>query len=310
MQRFSVFIFSCVSLLASCASSHHFTAEKSGEGIEIKENGKKVLFYQQRPKSLNGAYERAGYIHPLYSLNEKILTEEFPADHPYHRGIFWAWHQIVLDDKKVADGWTSENISWVPGKATWHRTQNRIQLSTEVCWKSALTKKDKTDIVREKTRITVHRSTGQYRIVDFDIRLFALVDGLKIGGSDDVKGYGGFCLRLDLPRNISFHSKDGEVIPKETAVDAGHWVDFNGSFEGASALKSGLTAFDHPLNPDHPQRWILRREKSMQNVTFPGRTPVALSKDGMHLRYRIIIHSNEIGAAEVERLYQQYILGR
>jgi hypothetical protein len=48
---------------------------RSDEGIEILENGKKVLFYQQRPKSLRGKYERAGYVHPLYSLNENILTE-------------------------------------------------------------------------------------------------------------------------------------------------------------------------------------------------------------------------------------------
>ena len=59
--------------------AQHFTTIKSGEGIEILENGKKVLFYQVRPKSVDGKYERAGYVHPLYSLNEKILTDDMPG---------------------------------------------------------------------------------------------------------------------------------------------------------------------------------------------------------------------------------------
>src|SRR5207249_3740529 len=42
----------------------HFTTIRSGEGIELLENNKKVLFYQVRPKSVGGKYERAGFIHP------------------------------------------------------------------------------------------------------------------------------------------------------------------------------------------------------------------------------------------------------
>jgi hypothetical protein len=52
------------------------------------EQGRKVLFYQEQPKSVDGKYERAGYVHPLYSLNEKVLTDDSPADHPFHREFF------------------------------------------------------------------------------------------------------------------------------------------------------------------------------------------------------------------------------
>jgi hypothetical protein len=51
-------------------------------------------------------------VHPLYDLDEKILTDDFPADHPYHHGIFLGMHQIVLNNKQIAEGWVSENISW------------------------------------------------------------------------------------------------------------------------------------------------------------------------------------------------------
>ena len=82
-----------------------------------------------------------------------------------------------------------------------------------------------TDIIKEKTKITVFRAMPQYRILDFDINLLALVDNLKIGGSDDPKGYGGFCLRLKLPKGITFVSENKTVIPEETRFLQGHgWI--------------------------------------------------------------------------------------
>jgi hypothetical protein len=286
--------------------AQHFTTIKSGEGIEILENGKKVLFYQVRPKSVDGKYERAGFVHPLYSLNEKILTDDSPADHPYHRGIFWAWHQIILNDKNIADGWMSEHISWKAPKVKVKKSEGRVMLQSEMVWNAELTHK-LTAIVREKTKITVFKSTPQYRILDFDIRLFALADNLKIGGSDDPKGYGGFCLRLKLPKDLTFISENKIIIPEETPVPAGPWMDFTGSFEGDSLPKTGVVVFGYPSGLGHQYPWILRKVTSMQNVPYPGRTPIELSKKGLRLTYRIIVHNGEMRNEDIENLYQQYI---
>src|SRR6185312_12500644 len=96
-------VFCQVILLSGTGFGQQFAVTKSEEGVRVIENGKNVLFYQTHPKSLDGKYERAGYVHPLYGLNGEVLTEDFPDDHPYHHGIFWTWHQILLKDKKVAD---------------------------------------------------------------------------------------------------------------------------------------------------------------------------------------------------------------
>lgn len=282
-----------------------FTTRESDEGIEISEHGKRVLFYQQRPKLADGKYERAGYVHPLYSLNEKILTEDMPADHPYHRGIFWAWHQVILNNNKIADGWVSENISWKPVAINIKNEKEHILLQSEMIWSVKQVSAKAIDIAKEITKITVHTATGQYRAIDFDIHLSALVDSLMIGGSDDAKGYGGFCLRLRLPEDVAFVSGDTVVTPKETAVYAGAWMNMTGSFDGESMQKTGVAVFcDEPKAT--PQPWILRKEKSMQNVPYPGRTPVVLSKKGWRLRYRIIIH-NGLNNDDLEKLYQEYI---
>lgn len=295
----------CITLPFSQASGQRFTTITSDEGIEILENGKKVLFYQQRSKSLDGKYERAGYVHPLYSLNEKILTEDLPEDHPYHRGIFWAWHQIVLNDKKIADGWISENISWNPVKLNVKTGKENLILQSELVWSVKQEQGDSTAIIKENTAITVHKSTEQYRAIDFDIQLSALVDSLKIGGSDDAKGYGGFCLRLNLPKDISFISNNTTITPMETAVYAGPWMNFTGSFDGVSMPKNGIAVFSQSSANQQP--WILRKEKSMQNIPYPGRAAIALSKKGWGLKYRVIIHNGDMSADDIEKLYHQYI---
>jgi len=301
------FLFYCSTFLSAQVYGQLFTTVKTLEGVEIRENGKKVLFYQQQPKSLNGKYERAGYVHPLYSLHEKILTEEFAEDHPYHRGIFWAWHQIILKGKKIADGWMSENISWRPVRLTITKKEGFITLRSEMLWKSALQNSKPVALVRENTKITVHKSTGQYRAIDFDIRLVALVDSLKIGGSDDAKGYGGFCIRLKLPADISFVSNNTTITPMETAVTAGPWMDFRGSFDNETSSKTGVVIFGNPSNPGLQHQWILRKESSMQNVPYPGSIPVVLSKNGWRLRYRIIIYDAAMSNDHLEKLYYQYI---
>lgn len=298
-------VFICLFILNTGVYSQNFETRKTVEGIEILENGKKVLFYQVKPQSVDGKYERSGYVHPLYSLNETVLTEDMPADHLYHRGIFWAWHQIILNNKSIADGWISDRISWKPGKLKVKKSDEELIIRSELIWNAELEEDKPTAIVKEKTKITVFKATPQYRLLDFEINLFALKDNLKIGGSDDHKGYGGFSLRLKLPGDITFVSDNKIVIPTEEAVLAGPWMDFKGSFDSEIAVKSGIAVFISGTGRTHP--WILRKAKSMQNVPFPGRTPVELSKRGLRLKYRVLIHNAELSNEEIEELYQQYI---
>jgi hypothetical protein len=299
----TLFSFCFVLLLAVQANGQHFTSVKTEEGIEIQENGKKVFFYRVRPKTVGGKYARAGYIHPLYSLNGNCLTDDMPKDHPYHRGIFWAWHQVVLKNKQLAEGWIADNISWIPVNVKVKENKTSATLRAKVLWKSAIESKP-TNIIRENTTIKVYPATDKYRILDFDIHLYPLIDSLKLGGSDDPKGYGGFCLRLKLPQDIRFVSQGSTIIPQETPVVAGPWMDITGSLEGSSFPKTGVLVFGN--NVDANQPWILRSVTSMQNVPFPGNMPVDLPKKGWTLKYRVIVHSGEMSDEEIEKLYNDY----
>jgi len=55
------------------------------------------------------AQSRSTYLHPLYGLDGEILTDDFPKDHDYHRGLYWAWPHIKIDDQEY-DSWSLRGI--------------------------------------------------------------------------------------------------------------------------------------------------------------------------------------------------------
>jgi len=283
----------------------NFTFTENGQGIELFEQGRPVFFYRREPKSIDGRYICNNYIHPLFSIDGDTLTEEFPADHPYHRGIYWAWHQIYIDNKSVGNGWVMENIS--ENVTDIHSgIQNKVaRLDIEVEWKSSIYQDGKT-FIHENTTILVHPLTGGIRLIDFEIRLKALVPGISIGGSDDEKGYGGFCVRMKLPHDIIFTSTNGPVEPQTLQVKAGAWMDFSGTF-GKNIKISGIAILSRPDFMNWPVHWILRRETAMQNIVFPGRKRVSISMNNPTvLKYRLIVHNGNDRQANIKKLQKEF----
>lgn len=271
-----------------------------------------ILVYQISDKSINGNYKRANYIHPLYSLDGEILTEDFPEDHLHHRGIFWAWHQLYIGDKRIGDGWEIENFKWDVTSVKEIYTNNKSKtIKTEVLWKSNLwldSAGNENPFVKETTSITVYPKTENYRVIDIEIQLLALEPKLSIGGSEDAKGYGGFSPRIKLPEDINFTSYREKINPENLPVKAGNWMDFSGAL-GKDESKAGLTIFCHPSNPGKQNRWILRQKRSMQNAVypFPGAKTVPLSNTKPTvLRYRLVVHNGNANTLNLSKLYEAY----
>lgn len=280
------------------------------DGVLFTQAGQRILFYQRKTKSQAGTHARAHYIHPLYDLDGNVLTEDFPADHPHHRGIFWAWHQLWVGDKKIGDGWACQKFAWdVTQMHVEPAADGSVAVKVRVLWKSP----DWVDatgvskpLVEETTVIRIASQPNQPRTVDFTIRLRALQNNTRIGGSENDKGYGGFSTRIRLPEGIRFVGTAADVTPQRTPVDAGPALDLPGRF-GRDDKLSGLAILCHPSNPGFPQPWILRNKGSMQNVAYPGREAVPLpTQGGLTLRYRLVVHRGAASGADLQAWQKAY----
>ena len=267
-----IFFLLPIAIITSCGpspdKSSPFSFEKSEQGVELYENGQRVFFYQKEPKALGGEYICNNYLHPLYAPNGDTLTEESPVDHPYHRGIFWSWHQHYINGQSIGDGWIMEDISHDVVEMNTIAETDRATLDLNVLWKSPNYEQGKA-YLEEYTSIIVHPLKSGIRSIDFEISLQALVPGVSLGGSDDEKGYGGLCTRIKLPDDLVFTSDNRPVTPKTLQIIAGPWMDFSGSF-GTGADQSGLAILCHPGTPNYPAPWILRQKDQHAEHCLPG----------------------------------------
>jgi len=228
----------------------------------------------------------------------------------HQRGIFWSWHQLLIGDKSVGDGWILEDFSYdVQDVGVLKGDPRSSALKLKVLWKSPLwldaAGKQK-PFVEEITTIRVHEVAGDIRQIDFEINLTALEEDVYIGGSSNLTGYGGFSARIKLPDDLVFSGTNGNVEPEEHSVKVGPWMDFTAKYQGDGPV-SGLAILSHRSIPGHPNPWVLRRKESMQNAAYPGQHAVQLPyNEPLVLRYRLIVHRGQLSIESIDALQDQY----
>lgn len=273
-------------------------------GYLFTENRDSVMVYHAEAPDPEREYARAHYVHPLYSLDGVVLTEDFPEDHLHQHGLYWAWHQVYVGDRRVGDGWVQEDVDWQVREVEVLEEAPAAALRAYVDWTSLRYANGSEPIVVEIVTLRVHPATPRYREIDVAIELRAGTDSVRIGGSEDEKGYGGVSLRVELPDDVAFVGPGGPVEPEVTAVEAGPWVDVSATYGDAA---SGVTMMQHPSNPSYPQPWILRDSDSMQNPRWPGEQAVLIPTDEpVTLRYRLVIHAGRADEVPLDSLHAAY----
>ncbi|MGD8500944.1 MAG: PmoA family protein [Phycisphaerales bacterium] len=236
------------------------------------------------------SYERGDYISPLYGPGGEVLTEDYPRDHPHHRGIWWSW-PVTRWREEVFDIWAVVGVHARP--VAMRRAEAGPVLAVlepESVWKW----KDQHPVVREEVVIRAFRQANRCRTVDVEVRLTALVDGVAIGGRPKV-GYGGFTLRAApcRERKITLHRDPDTTTPRRA------WIDYSGVFEGDQGL-SGVTIFEDVDNPGYPNPQHQYPDCSCVMPAFPAMREVPLRVGRtLVLKHRLWIHP---GGADEKQL--------
>ena len=246
--------------------------DSSKSFYDIREGSLPVLRYNHGtvpvPAGIDTNYARGDYIMPLFGPSGEMLTDDYPKDHPHHRGVSWSW-PVTRWGNEVRDIWAVRGV-WVRPVA-----MQRVEagplfalLQAENVWKWG----DTNPIVREEVVIRAFRRSGNDRLIDVEVRLSALVDGAAIGGRPHA-GYGGFGLRAmpALQRVITRHTDPAEAQPRRS------WLDYSGVFAGGKG-PAGLAIFEHVTNLYYPNALLSARNLIASCLRFPGaQVPLARS---------------------------------
>jgi hypothetical protein len=266
-------------LFAAGAAGAPLEIRTAGDGaVRILQGGRDLLIYQTRPPA--GSDARAGYIHPLYAPGGKLLTANAPTAHAHHRGIFWGWHQILIDGKPAANSWLLDGIAYdMRETSTRLDPDGSAHIFANLDWRA----KDPAggesaaaqSIVRERTEIVLKSESESAYKLTLTVALQALRAGVSIGGSPDAKGYGGISLRLRDGSHMRFANARGAITPTVEMLSAVGPITM--AWDRRRELSRVEVTVSCSVDAKPVTSWVLRREQSMQNCAWPGPAAISLS---------------------------------
>jgi len=268
------------------AASPPLTVKTEKDQYVIQEGGRPVLRYHHGtvpvPPGTDAKYARGDYISPLFGPSGEVLTDDYPKDHPHHRGVSWSW-PVTRWKNEVRDIWAVVGV-WARPVAMKRVEAGPVMavLEAESVWKWG----DKDPIVREDVLIRAFRQSGLGRFVDVEVRLTGLVEGVAIGGRPHA-GYGGFGLRAApcQQRQITPHLDPAAASPRRS------WLDYSGVFAGGQG-RSGIAIFEHVANPGYPNELHQYPGCNYAMPALPGQSELPLPPGKpLVLKQRLWIHS-------------------
>ncbi len=299
---------------ANAAAGFRFEAV-SEASLGLWEGAKPVLVYNHgmisRP-GVPGARARACYFHPVYGLDGEVITDDFPKDHLYHRGMYWAWPHIKIGEQEY-DLWSAKGelrqvfVKWQKQEAS----GMVAKLGVENAWVAS-----GKALVREEVQIEVHQADASGRALDLTLTWTPLEQPMTLWGAEG-KSYGGFNFRFGSRTRPVISVPEKTMLPEGITTSAGKisddlvvtrmpWADFVGNFQGSESA-SGAAIFVHPQHRDYPPTWMARHYGLMsvgwpgvEPQTFPVRMPITC-------RYRLWIHRGTPSIAEIQRRYDGYV---
>lgn len=285
----------------SIASSAFRFADLSPQSIELREGSQPVFVYHHgviARAAIPADRARSSYFHPIYDLDGQVLTDDFPADHYHHRGLFWAWPHVKIGGREH-DLWMLKGIRhqferWLIQQAG---TSNAV-LGVHNTWRVGDEK-----VMDEKVLVTVHRAGHAGRAIDFDFVWMPLQQPITLAGAEG-KSYGGLTLRF-APRTNTVITTPLGSQPDDLAITPLPWADLSAQFV-SGAKPSGAAILVSPTHPDFPPTW-LTRHYGVLCLGWPGveaRTFPPGKSFGC--RYRLWIHRGQPTQAELASVYAAY----
>jgi hypothetical protein len=299
------------------------TAVRQGDVVLVGAPKRPILRYQGGPGALppwdgdiKPVFRRGAYIHPVYTPDMRIVTDDYPPDHRHHHGIWTAWTRTELDGRKpdfwnmgegtgtvVFDQWDEVWSGTVHAGA---RTRHRhVDLSGG----------DPVTALRETWEIRAYApgpGTRPGNVFDLDVRQTSAAPAPLVLPEYH---YGGLGVRGARSWNgatgVAFLTSEGKDRSNGHGTRA-RWCRLTGrALAGAREERSpgtgGLAILGHPGNYRAPQP--MRIHPTEPFFCFApsqlGRWQIDLDTP-YTARYRFVAFDGELDAKELDRLWNDF----
>jgi hypothetical protein len=288
-------------------------ARRDGDAVHVTAAGKPVLSYKagagELPKAdIKPIFKRGGYIHPVYTPAGRVVTDDYPADHFHHHGIWWAWTRTEYDGRQpdfwnMGDG--TGRVDFESLDATW---SGRVHAGLSATTRFTDTTGGRSEIVlKDKWDVRVYAADADAKVFVFDVVSTQNIVGDKPlvlpeyrYGGIGVRGHGQWNGKGD---KTVFLTSEGKTREDGNGT-AARWVHMGGLVDGKPA---GIAILDHPSNFRAPQPTRLNPDNPFFNYAPPvaGEWRIEPGKPYVS-RYRFVTYEGGPDRALLERLWNDY----
>lgn len=297
-------------------------SQSTGSGVQVgKEKdqlrftagGRRLFSYQARPNPPAGVdikpiFERGGYIHPVYTPSGRVVSDDYPADHFHHHGIWFAWTKTEFQGRhpdfwNVGDG--TGKIEFVAVDESWSgpvhgglKARNRY---VDVSAPKPVT------VLNEEWLVTAY-SAGEG---PQPCTMFDLVSTQNCATSDPLVlpeyRYGGIGFRGHrdwLDKDVCvFLTSEGKDRSNGHGTRA-RWCHIGGKIDGQLA---GIAIPDHPGNFRAPQAMRINPDQPFfcYSPSLLGQWEIVPGKPYIS-RYRFVVYDGPPNVRELDRLWSDY----
>jgi len=230
----------------------------------------------------------------------KSVTTETSQPYPHHHSLFFGCDRV-----NGGNYWQEENklgqiIS--QGPKIIEAEGSRVVFIDKCFWQQA----GKDPIILDLRRIVITAPSESLRFIDFEISLQPLTD-IIIQKTNHSLFSARVVPELSASKGGTLVNAEGKSGEKETFGIASPWCDYSGTRSG---ITEGIAILQHPDNRWFPCKWFTR------DYGFFSPTPMNWLKDDqplklakgetLTLRYRVVTHSGDAKAADINGLFKQY----
>lgn len=290
--------------------------DRNNQRLLVKKQDRPVLQYNygviQELAGRVGPYDRACYLHPVWTPSGKIVTGDFSPEHIHQRGIFLAWRSAKFGDVET-EFW---GLGASKGRLLPEGTPPQViqgPVFVRLIFQNQGVVGD-IPVFTERAALTIYdHRFGDGWLFDFECRQAPVPGGPVM--ELPAMFYGGMSFRgprhwlaktsgdvkRALERGASFEGVNWrpehlklEVLTSEARDrisgdrTTARWIDYTGPFENGWG---GLAMFDHPLNPRYPTPLRIHPELPYFSYALMQREPMTVTHDApLRLRYRVWVH--------------------
>lgn len=284
--------------------------------LTVYAGNKKLLGYQYEtiypPVGVDSAYQRSGFIHPLWSPHGQVLTRIQPPDHYHHYGIWNPWTHTVFEAGTI-DFW---NLAKRQGTVRFAKfvsvSDGPVFGEYQALHEHVVFKKDG----KEKVALNELQSVRVYQPNNQDYYIADVTIEMSCAGTSPLLlleyRYGGLGWRA----TEQWNNDNSEVLTSagKTRKDAdgtrARWCIVQGEIDKDYA---GVVMMSYPTNYNHPEPLRIWPEnqngrgdvfanfsptKNMDWLLVPGRRYV--------LKYRLIVFNERFTKEQAESAWQNY----